>query len=85
MQTTIAIQSGKIRNIKRDMNKKYARVCDITGEGMNEGWVWGDGVFYTKYEKDTLSECRKDRDAILFGVEELTINDYRAELYNEEH
>jgi len=57
------------------MNKKYARACDITGKGMNEGWIWGDGVFYTKYEKDTLSECRKDRDAILFGVEELTIND----------
>ena len=57
------------------MNKKYARACDVTGEGMNEGWVWGDGTFYTKYERDTLSECRKDRDAILFGMEELTIND----------
>jgi hypothetical protein len=59
----------------KDMNVKYARVCDITGEGMNEGWVWGDGTFYTKYEKDTLDECRKDRDAILFDMEELTIDD----------
>jgi hypothetical protein len=57
------------------MKLKYARVCDITSEGMNEGWVWGDGTFYTKHEKDTLAECRKDRDAILFEMEELTIND----------
>lgn len=47
------------------MNIKYARVCDITNEGMNEGWVWGDGVFYTKNESDTLAECRKDREHIL--------------------
>jgi hypothetical protein len=59
----------------KDMNVKYARVCDVTGEGMNEGWVWGDGTFYTKYEKDTLAECREDRDAILFDMEELTIDD----------
>lgn len=39
---------------------KYARQCSITGEGMNEGWCWGDGAFYTKYEKDTLAELRKD-------------------------
>tara|TARA_R110000824_G_scaffold197179_2_gene380580 strand:+ start:1187 stop:1540 length:354 start_codon:yes stop_codon:yes gene_type:complete len=48
---------------------KYARQCSITGEGMNEGWVWGDGAFYTKYEKDTLAECRKDRDGILYDTE----------------
>ena len=48
---------------------KYARQCSVTGEGMNEGWVWGDGIFYTKYEKDTLAECRKDRDAILYDLE----------------
>tara|TARA_R110001606_G_C15162882_1_gene627201 strand:+ start:269 stop:532 length:264 start_codon:yes stop_codon:yes gene_type:complete len=39
---------------------KYARQCDITGEGMNEGWCWSDGMFYSKYEKDTLLELRKD-------------------------
>ncbi len=39
---------------------KYARRCSITSEGMNKGWVWGDGIFYTKYEKDTLAELRKD-------------------------
>ena len=32
----------------------YARVCDVTNEGMNEGWVFGDGEGYFKYEKDAL-------------------------------
>jgi hypothetical protein len=39
---------------------KYARKCSITGEGMNEGWCWGDGVYYSKYEKDTIGELRMD-------------------------
>ena len=55
--------------------KEYARQCSVTGEGMNEGWVFGDGVFYTKYEKDALAECRKDRDAILHDIETLTAED----------
>ena len=48
---------------------KYARKCDVTGEGMNAGWVWGDGAFYTKYEEDTLNECRIEREAILYDLE----------------
>ena len=51
---------------------KYARKCSITGEGMNQGWCWGEGVFYTKSEKSTLAECRSDRDAILREVDGLT-------------
>mgnify|MGYP003124208309 CR=1 FL=1 len=50
---------------------KYARECSVTGEGMNAGWVFGDGVFYAKYEKDALAECRKDRDAILQDIEDV--------------
>lgn len=38
----------------------WARQCDVTEEGMNEGWCWGDGHFYTKHEKDTIAELRKD-------------------------
>jgi hypothetical protein len=53
---------------------KYARKCSITGEGMNEGWVWADGTFYTKYEKDTLAECRRDRKEILSEIDELIPN-----------
>ena len=50
---------------------KYARQCSITGQGMNSGWVFGDGAFYTKYYKDALAECRKDRDAILQDIEDV--------------
>ena len=38
----------------------WARQCDITGEGMNDGWCWGGGHFYTKHKKDTIAELRKD-------------------------
>ena len=51
--------------------KTFARKCSITGELMNEGWVWGDGIFYTKYESDTLKECRRDREFILGIYDEL--------------
>ena len=44
---------------------KYARKCDVTGNGMNEGWCWRDGLFYTSTLQTTLSECRNDRDFIL--------------------
>jgi hypothetical protein len=47
------------------MKTHWARKCDITGQGMNEGWCWCDGVFYTATLEDTLRECRKDRDHIL--------------------
>jgi hypothetical protein len=45
--------------------EEFARKCDITQEGMNEGWCWGDGSFYTKYKKDTLVQCSRDRDSII--------------------
>lgn len=31
---------------------KYARKCDVTNEGMNKGWVAGDGERYFKHEHD---------------------------------
>lgn len=40
--------------------EKYARKCDITGRGMNEGYCWGDGMFYSATEEDTIAELRKD-------------------------
>ena len=42
---------------------------------MNAGWVFGDGVFYAKYEKDALAECRRDRDSILQDIYTLTSED----------
>jgi hypothetical protein len=40
--------------------KKYARKCDVTGCGMNSGWVWGDGAFYTSTKEVTIKELRND-------------------------
>jgi len=38
--------------------KKFARQCSITGEGMNEGYVYYDGEMYFKYEKDFVMFLR---------------------------
>ena len=40
--------------------EKFVRVCDVTGRGMNEGWVWGDGMFYTSTLENTIAELRSD-------------------------
>lgn len=40
--------------------KKFARRCDVTGRGMNEGWCWGDGGFYTSTLEVTITELRSD-------------------------
>jgi hypothetical protein len=40
--------------------KKYARKCDVTGKGMNEGWCWGEGVYYTSTKEATIKELRSD-------------------------
>lgn len=46
---------------KWDGVKKWARRCDVTGKGMNNGWIWGDGDFYVKNQDDAMNECWKDR------------------------
>ena len=43
---------------------KYARQCSITGEGMNDGYVIGDGEMHVKYEKDLIALIRS------WGVDE---------------
>lgn len=43
---------------------KYARRCDITGEGMNEGYIVGEGMMHIKYEKDLIALIRS------WGVDE---------------
>lgn len=40
--------------------EKVARKCDVTGEGMNEGWVVGEGEEYFKYEEDAIAWCKKN-------------------------
>jgi hypothetical protein len=43
---------------------KYARRCDITGEGMNEGYIVDEGMMHVKYEKDLIALLRS------WGVDE---------------
>tara|TARA_R100000655_G_scaffold62014_2_gene100462 strand:+ start:613 stop:918 length:306 start_codon:yes stop_codon:yes gene_type:complete len=38
---------------------KYARKCDITGKGMNEGFCIQDGLMYIKNEKDMIKHLRE--------------------------
>jgi len=40
--------------------EKFARRCDATGRGMNEGWCWSDGAFYTSTLEVTIKELRSD-------------------------
>jgi hypothetical protein len=35
----------------------FARKCDVTGKGMNEGWVVGDGEMYFANEEDAIKWC----------------------------
>ena len=37
----------------------FARICSVTGESMNEGYVFGDGEMYFKYEKDFIAFLRQ--------------------------
>lgn len=37
---------------------KFVNQCDITGEGMNEGWIVGEGDMYIKYESDAIKYCK---------------------------
>jgi hypothetical protein len=39
---------------------KYARKCDVTGKGMNEGYCFGDGVFYCHSYEHAIYEVRQD-------------------------
>lgn len=36
----------------------FPRRCDVTGEGMNEGFVIGDGEMYIKHESDLVAHLR---------------------------
>ena len=38
--------------------EKFARRCDVTGRGMNEGYVVGDGELYFSEEKHLIEWLR---------------------------
>ena len=47
----------------------WARKCDITGQGMNEGYMWGDGQFYCINDDSiALPEFRKEREHIISHI-----------------
>lgn len=39
---------------------KYARKCDVTKKGMNEGYCFGDGAWYCASLEDAIAEVKKD-------------------------
>ncbi len=43
-----------------DKSDYFTRKCSITGKGMNEGWCWGDGIFYSSTLELTAQELRED-------------------------
>jgi len=38
--------------------EKFARRCDITGRGINEGYVFGDGELYFAEKEDLINHLR---------------------------
>ena len=45
---------------KQDKNtygEMFARKCDITGQGMNKGFCFGDGSFYCMNESDAITKA----------------------------
>jgi len=36
--------------------EKFARICDLTGTPMNEGYVFGDGMFYIMDDRELLKK-----------------------------
>ena len=64
---------------------KYARKCDVTGKGMNEGFVFGDGERYFSEEKYLIAHIRSQagQDEITQGLsDEFLLNEaYNLEEY----
>ena len=60
----------------------YARQCDITGEGMNEGYCIQDGHIYIKYVEDMIKHLR-EVDTFLNDKESHISNMTDEELLNE--
>ncbi len=68
---------------------KYARRCDATGKGINEGYVVGDGELYFASKDDLLShlreleweDCNGNRSKDCSTTEELLEFFYNEEYY----
>jgi hypothetical protein len=69
--------------------KKYARRCDITGLGMNEGYCIRNGEMYIHSKEDLLEHLRglhwEDADGQMVNELELDDDSYIEYFYNEEY
>jgi len=62
--------------------EKFARQCSVTGEGMNNGYVYRDGEMYFKYEPDLVAHIRSlDNDSSNLSDEFLLGEAYDLEEY----
>jgi len=67
---------------------KYARRCDATGRGMNEGYVVGDGEVYFAEKTDLLIHLMSLNWVDAYGKRSTDINDddeLMEFFYNEEY
>jgi hypothetical protein len=75
---------------KKEEGIYWARQCDVTLEGMNEGYCIDDGMMYVKYEKDMLEWLRsKDWEFENEGGVYVDVNKFESQellewAYNEE-
>ena len=60
----------------------FARKCDVTGEGMNEGYCIEDGLMYIKHKKDMIKHLRGIENVV---VHELTDDILMSEYYNADY
>jgi hypothetical protein len=64
----------------------FARKCDITGEGMNEGYCIEDGLMYIKYEKDLIKHLRVvENEYNPYGLGDLTDEEMLEEYYDADY
>ena len=61
--------------------KYWARKCDITGEGMNEGYCIEDGIMYIKNHKDMHKHLREIDGAKQSKSEEQLFMEYYENFY----
>ena len=70
---------------------KYARKCDITSEGMNEGYCIQDGMMYIKHKKDMIKHlreldfCFEDEEGNPIDVNSFSDSDLIEWSYNDEY
>lgn len=70
------------------IGEKFARKCDATGKGMNEGWVCGEGNKYFSTEEGLINHLRSLDWEDCNGVKSKDISDpdeLREYFYNEDY